>query len=288
MIRLISYVKLLTRNAQISFMIAIIVSRLDPAGMNISKELLNSGFSDCGELFDNNKVYENKKKEMKLYFINSDQVFADYVDKIDCDLFVFASKHSSESKKPSLTVHPIGNWGLAELGGRDFELVMANASVMKNYLKLIKELKDKLCINYEVVYEATHHGPYVEKPAIYIEIGSGPEQWSDTKAAKIICETIISSDYKSKSKTVLGFGGLHYNPHFTRIALQTDFAFSHMCPKHALKVITKESVEKAINATLEDVEAFVVEKKGLSTEKKRILSILKEFGLEILKTDEIR
>lgn len=268
------------------FMIAIIVSKLDPAGTKISEELLWRGFKKSEDLFDGNPVYESKEKGMKLYFINSDQIFADYVDKINCELFVFASKHSSESKKPSLTVHPIGNWGKAELGGKDFELVKASATVMKAYLQYLKMLKNKLCIDYELVYEATHHGPYLEKPTVYIEIGSSAEQWSDEKAAKAVAETIVNADYNVKTRAVLGFGGLHYNQHFTKIALETKFGFSHMCPKHYLAALNKESLEKAVNCTMEKVEAFVIERKGLSTEKSRVISLLRNFGIDIVKTED--
>ncbi|MCX8189792.1 MAG: D-tyrosyl-tRNA(Tyr) deacylase [Candidatus Diapherotrites archaeon] len=265
-------------------MIAIIVSKLDPAGMNIAKELFSNGFEECEENFDGNGVYQSNEKNMKLYFINSDQIFADYVDKINCKLFVFASKHSSESKRPTLTVHPIGNWAKAHFGGKDFELVPTSSAVMKAYICYLNELKKKLCIDYDVVYEATHHGPYLTKPALYIEIGSSIAQWTDTKAANVVAKTIVDADYNIKSKAVLGFGGLHYNQHFTKMALETELAFSHMCPKHYLAKLTKESIEKAIKSTVETVKAFVIEKKGLSTEKARVISMLEDFGLEIIKT----
>jgi len=269
-------------------MLAIIVSRLDPAGMNIAKQLLKKGFEETSEKFDNSAVYENRAKKMRLYFINKDQVFADYVDKINCEAFVFASKHSSESKRPCLTVHPIGNWSKAQLGGRDFELVKTSSTIMKSYLIMLKKLEKELELNFEVSYEATHHGPYLTKPAIYIEIGSAMAQWENAKAAEAVAEAILNADYKMDCKTALGFGGLHYNPNFTRIALETDFAFSHMCPKYALPFLNKEMVEKAIAATIEKVDAFVVERKGLSTEKRRVLALLKEFGIQILRLEDVR
>src|SRR5207247_9289686 len=39
------------------------------------------------------------------------------------DLVVYLSKHRSESGRPSLTVHPIGNPGAAEFGGQPRTLV---------------------------------------------------------------------------------------------------------------------------------------------------------------------
>src|SRR2546430_10643716 len=39
------------------------------------------------------------------------------------DLVIYLSKHRSESGRPSLTVHPIGNPGVAEFGGQPETLV---------------------------------------------------------------------------------------------------------------------------------------------------------------------
>lgn len=270
-------------------MYAIIVSKLDPAGMLIAKQLMENGFEKINELFDGNAVYFLKEREMKLYFINEDQIYADYVDKISCDCVIFASKHSSASKRPTLTVHPIGNWGKAELGGKDFELVKTSAAIMKSYLiELQKQKEEKKLEKYEVSYEATHHGPYLEKPTIYIELGSSIEQWKDEKAAKAIAETILNATEPINCKAVLGFGGMHYNPHFTRIALQTEYAFSHMCAKYALQFLNKQMVEKAIANTVEEVEAFVIEKKGLAGKREKILQILSDFNIPVLRTDKLR
>ncbi|MCD6478366.1 MAG: D-tyrosyl-tRNA(Tyr) deacylase [Candidatus Diapherotrites archaeon] len=267
---------------------AIIVSKLDPAGMNIAKHLLESGFEKTSEKFDGNDVFELGEKEMKLYFINEDQVYADYVDKIDCELIIFASKHASVSKRPTLTVHPIGNWGNAELGGKSHELVKTSAAVMKSYLIELQKQKEEKSLSYEVSYEATHHGPYLTKPTVYIELGSSIEQWKDEKAAKAIAETILNADYRMRCKAAIGFGGLHYNPHFTRIALQSDYGFSHMCAKYALQFLNERMVEKAIENTVEKVEAFIIEKKGLSSERQRIIAMLEKFGIPILRTNAIK
>jgi len=273
---------------QIIFMYAIIVSKLDPAGMLIAKQLLENGFEKTNERFDGDAVYFLKERGMKLYFIKEDQVYADYVDDIPCDYIIFASKHASLSKRPTLTVHPIGNWGKAELGGKDFELVKTSAAIMKSYLIELQRQKEEKELSYEVSYEATHHGPYLEKPTIYIELGSSIEQWKDKKAANAIAETILGATKATKCKAVLGIGGMHYNPHFTRIALQTEYAFSHMCAKYALQFLNEEMVEKAIANTVENVEAFVIEKKGLAGKRKEIVQILEGFNIPIFRTNELK
>ncbi|MBU2477292.1 hypothetical protein KKG83_07535, partial [Candidatus Micrarchaeota archaeon] len=95
--------------------ISIIVSKTDPAGLNISNHLIKEfNFEKTEKSFDSNPIYsfsaEKTKQEFSLIFIEQKQVFADYLNELETDLFVFASKHSSESKTPTLSVHPIGNF----------------------------------------------------------------------------------------------------------------------------------------------------------------------------------
>jgi len=266
---------------------AIIVSKRDPAGLNIAEHLLESGFEETNEQFDGSPVYLLKEKGMKLYFIKEDQIYADYVDKVDCELVIFASKHASLSKRPTLTTHPIGNWGNAELGGRNNELVKTSAAVMKSFLEELQKQKEEKSLGYEVSYEATLHGPYLSKPTVFLELGSSIEQWKDKKAAESVANAILDAKYDMRCKAVIGFGGLHYNPHFTKIALRSEYGFSHMCAKYALKYLSEEMIEKAIENTAEKVEAFIIEKKGLASEKRRITKMLEKFELPIIRAKEI-
>ncbi len=273
-----------------SRMKAIIVSKLDPAGINIANFLLESGFEKTSETFDNEPVYINEELSAKLYFIRSEQIYADYVDKIQADLFIFASKHASKAGIASLTVHPIGNWHKAVFGGRDFELVKTSACVMKALLLELKKQQEMLKLSdYEVCYEVTHHGPWLSKQAVFIELGSAIQQWNDKKAAKAIANAILNADYSLKCKVALGFGGLHYAPSFTRVALQTEFGLSHMCSKHYLQYLNKEMIEKAIEATAEHIEAFMLDWKGLGAQKEPLLKLLEEnFSFRILKSKNVK
>ena len=55
------------------------------------------------------------------------------------------------------------------------------------FLKLNELTKNT---KYQVTLECTHHGPFLEKPCMFIEIGSSIQQWKDKNAAKIIANTI--------------------------------------------------------------------------------------------------
>ena len=39
--------------------------------------------------------------------------------------------------------------------------------------------EDKLDEEYDITLEATHHGPLLDSPTLYLEIGSDEERWSD-------------------------------------------------------------------------------------------------------------
>src|SRR5437879_8183082 len=75
------------------------------------------------------------------------------------DLVVYLSKHRSESGRPSLTVHAIGNPGAAEFGGQPETLVPSAPRWMTAALRGLRHAGRAL--GYEVTLEATHHGPYL-------------------------------------------------------------------------------------------------------------------------------
>ena len=101
------------------------------------------------------------------------------------NILAFLSRHKAASGTPSLTVHPIGNWGVAEYGGSDNDVSHTSPSEMSGLLfELYKTAPD----GYQICLEATHHGPYVETPTFFIEIGSSPDRWELKEPAEAIAE----------------------------------------------------------------------------------------------------
>ncbi len=266
--------------------IHIIVSKTDPAGLNISEHLKNNfNFKETEKTFDSNSIYSNG--EMNLVFIEKRQVFADYVNELDADLFVFASKHSSESKKPTLSVHPIGNFSSAELGGKEKTLISTSALVMKNFfLNLLKKAKEK-SLNWSILLEQTHHGPFLSKPAVYIEIGSSEEQWKNQIAGEILAETIMHSfsQFNSGFKTALGVGGTHYCPEFSKIEQRTGIALSHILSKYYVDSVDLSLFRQMIENTLEKIDFVLFDWKGINAKPRdKIISFCKELSLEYKRT----
>ena len=180
--------------------IAIISSTKDKASANIKENLINNfSFDESEEQFDNNNIYEFAKnknnainnKNIKLYTINSELIFTDNLDKkINADIFVFISKHRAQEDRPSLTCHAIGNFGKAEHGGKDGVLCYSNPILLK---KLFIELNNNAKEPYEATLEATHHGPYMEKPVLFVELGSNEKYWEDKNGGLLVAKALIGA-----------------------------------------------------------------------------------------------
>jgi D-aminoacyl-tRNA deacylase len=146
--------------------IAIIVSSVDPAGMNIKENLLELGFERSPDTFEGSPVFV--RSEARLFTLSGDSIRADHLDDaIQADLFIFATKHQSSQGVLSLSVHVPGNWGQADMGGKERSLCVAPASFIKEGFLALRELNQ----GFEVTVEQTHHGPFLSTPSMFIEIG---------------------------------------------------------------------------------------------------------------------
>ncbi len=161
---------------------------------------------------------------------------------------VFLSRHKSASGKPSLTVHPIGNWGKADHGGRDGTLVPAAPHLMTSLLRQLK--KEASGLDFDVTFEVTHHGPLLGTPTLFIEIGSSEATWGDRTAAQAIARSLVHVEV-SDHPVALGIGGGHYAPRFTESCLAKKVDFGHMLPNHAFDLQDTEGLKEKIRKGME-------------------------------------
>jgi D-aminoacyl-tRNA deacylase len=105
--------------------------------------------------------------------------------------------------------------------------------------------------SYDVGMECTHHGPTeIEVPSMFVELGSGPEEWADDAGAEAVAHAILDlagvsadapaeapdgADSDGRRRHLVGFGGGHYAPRFTRIARETDWAVGHVAADWSLE-----------------------------------------------------
>ena len=174
---------------------AIITSKECIAGQNIHMRLLELfPFKETGELFDGAPVYA--ADNCRLYTAKERHIFCEHIDeRIPEDKIIFPSTHRSEQGVKSLCVHVTGNWGPADLGGEPGFLCTSMPREMRTALLKLHELAgaDNYAAGskYDITIEATHHGPAVDKPVMFIEIGCREDDWKDEEAGTIIAKTIM-------------------------------------------------------------------------------------------------
>jgi D-aminoacyl-tRNA deacylase len=264
---------------------AIVVSTKDLAGMNIKKCLIESGFSECEEEFENHKVYS--LKDAKLYTIDEDTVYFEDVDKkIDASLFIFATRHQAKSGIKSFSMHVQGNFGKAEYGGRDSKLCVSLPRMMKVAMLKLIELNS---IDFDVVQEATHHGPFLEKPAMFIEIGSSELEWVRKDAGMILAKTImhmLECEIPSYEVAV-GIGGLHTTPSFKSVILKSNYCIGQVCAKHNLQYLDTDLLKQMIARNVPEASIVLLDWKGLGKEKQRIIEMLDSLDIKWEKSNKV-
>jgi D-aminoacyl-tRNA deacylase len=270
-------------------MILIVASTEDTAGMNIAQKIIEHyKFEKLSETFHKNPVYSKKvqNKEVKLLFVNVEITKTQFItDFFTPQLLVFVSKHKSVSGIPTLSVHTPGNLADAELGGLPRKVSISPASAMKASLLEMAKLREEMRLKYEVSYECTHHGPSLDVPVMFAELGSSPGQWKDLRAAEAVAHAVIAAVSKRSSyPAALGIGGPHYNAKFTRIALNTSTAFGHIIPKYAIPRVDAEIIKQCIERTVENVESAILDWKGIKgADKDRLIAALSEMGVLVEK-----
>ncbi|MFX0042913.1 MAG: D-aminoacyl-tRNA deacylase [Candidatus Hodarchaeota archaeon] len=284
--------------------------------MNIRNKLINSKsykFTETDHYWYNNLIFEfkgfsNKKEES----LNSNQIYLGLTresliflndlnivnSKINPDFVIFASRHRSEAQRPAFLAHLTGNWSSkAEFGGNPYELSLASALLFKaGFLSLIENSKKyKLLTRFSKDIEVSHHGPTtLEKPIIFMELGSSEQEWKIDEAGEVVASSIINTVFKylefkkqNDQRIGLGFGGTHYAPNFQRLVINNNIAMSFICPKYYIQELNKELIIQMIENTLESVDYFIIDWKGTNSEdKKHLIPLLEDFDIPIKKTKE--
>jgi D-aminoacyl-tRNA deacylase len=273
-------------------MILIVASTKDRASLNIKQQILiNYPFIDTTEVFQQNPIYTTNlnDKNVTLATLNQESVTAQNLPQSfpDAEMIVFISRHSSASGKPTLSVHTPGNFAEAGLGGLPKVVSVSPAIAMQNALKALLHYKERFNLNYEISYECTHHGPSLNVPAMFVELGSSPTQWSDLLAAGAVAHATMSAIVNFSSlagSAVLGIGGTHYNHKFTLMGLVGEAAFGHMIPKYAVNLVDPEMLSQCLKKTFEKVPLAILDWKGIrSVDKPKLLFSLQNVGLPFKK-----
>jgi D-aminoacyl-tRNA deacylase len=284
--------------------IVILTSTIDEASMN-ERNFLFPFFSKTNLVFDSYNVLKFEDKNV-LYLVNTDKHSVEYenVDEeiekqigVKMDLIVFATKHQSASGIHSLSCHTPGNWNNADYGGKEGKVCINPVKLNEEFYLKLKEVNEKENLGYEVIMECTHHGPYLETPCVFIEIGSDLESWKREDAGKAIAETIMevlpSFNFEIKDNLPVAFcvGGLHHCPEFTKRIERKEAHIAHVMPKY-IEDVSLETLEMAVLNSIPKCNLILYDWKGMSKNKQiiveKIENLAVKYNLDIKKTKEFR
>lgn len=194
--------------------------------------------------------------ELHLHAENIDREWATQFGEIP-ECIAFLSRHKAASGRPSLTVHPVGNWGAADYGGTPGAVSATAPGWMTGLLLAIARAAPA---GYQTCFEATHHGPLLETPAFFVEIGSDESRWELREPAEVLARALLALEPASGTPLV-GIGGGHYAPRFSDVALQREAVFGHMVPKYALEQLTPELLRSALERS--GARSIYLHRKGM-------------------------
>ena len=268
---------------------AITLSLSDPAGQTIFSILKEKGFKSTGE-------YRVLKKE-DTYLIaieplivpeeryntpsEPDPYPADYdklAERYEVDYFIVASRHWAKSGRPSLTMHPTGNFGKAMYGGRPRELQRTAPNAMRDiYLRILEDPPE----DFEVSLEATHHSPTIfSVPMFFAEVGSREEQWRDRDVCNYLVECILRGiEDEGDARVAIGFGGGHYCPYFS--PKMREYAFGHIAAKYAIPLLSMDLVQQMVEKS-GTAELAILDSGLKSNERRKVEGLLSRLDLDVI------
>ncbi|MCL2296138.1 MAG: D-aminoacyl-tRNA deacylase [Methanomassiliicoccaceae archaeon] len=269
----------------------LICSETDIPSVNMKSQLLKKrDWEDVGR-HGNNSFLTNGKTimmttpDLHIRIEDVDQRIADAGFAVD--EVVFMSRHSAASGEASLTVHPIGNFRENKFGGRERMLVRSNPALMSDALRKIVRYND--LSDFRVCFEVTHHGPWLDKPTFFIEIGSDERNWGNEAAAGILSDVILDMEPNDYDVAV-GVGGGHYAPRFTEVALSFEINFGHMLPNYHLEGSSDEDIVRMVKDACEasDTRLVYMHRKSLRpAEEKRISELIRSAGFELITSADL-
>ena len=228
---------------------------------------------------------------------------------------IFPSRHSAASGNPSLTLHPIGTMQVPhdstpQYGGRAADCPPPNPRIAAWWRELNKVASD--VDDFDLSLETTHHGPWVETPSLFIEIGSTEATWGHEGAATLLAGIIYRGlgldggdglgNWSGNGRVVITLGGGHYAPRGNFLAMHEDVWIGHMLATYALPFekkddgtisgMWKNSLRKAIDSTKiaypgGEIVCSMDKKAFKGWQRQAIRDLLEELNVPLLKRSEI-
>lgn len=249
-----------TLNNNLGMVSLLVATKADPASIGPASALLSLCPSwTPGPEVDHNPTYATGR--VRMIQLQGKMVHEDLLEKRweaqtgeKVEEIIFMSRHTAASNRPALTVHPIGIPHLQKhdtppAGGKPGCASPPNSRIGP-WFRLLKSsaIAQKLVPEFEITLEATHHGPWTQAPAMFVEIGSTEEYWKRKDAANTVASVFIkglgldggsgigfwSEEKNQGEKVLLGLGGGHYAPRHMDIVQKEGVWVGHLLSGYSL------------------------------------------------------
>jgi len=298
----------------------ILVSGGDIASTNQADELLK--LADWKKLDDVENRVAYSYRHARMWWVDDGCLWEDDLDKRwqeatgeKATEVIFPSRHSAVSGNASLTLHPIGTMQVPfdntpDFGGRPGDCPPPNPRLAAWWRELNSlELEFD---EFDLSLETTHHGPWIETPSLFIEIGSTSDTWGHIGAAKVLAGIIYRGlgldgseglgTWNGEGQVVITLGGGHYAPRANLLGLQQNVWLGHMLATYALPFhkgendivsgMWENSIRKAVNATKVafpggEIVCSMDKKAFKGWQRQAIRDLLEELEIPLLRSSEI-
>ena len=295
----------------------ILASKADSASLTLHQAVIEahsweSAPSPLGELLINTEIDAHMLLVDKIH-VRSDNMGTMHMESINknIDDIIVLSKHVSSSEVPAMTVHAIGVLTGQEMGedgrsGGVYGTLVPPNPRMASFLRAIvlKGAVEPNLSKFDLTLEATHHGPVMSLPTMYVEIGSSEKEWADSHLASIWAEIIIenlsSKALDSNKRWMLCIGGGHYAPRHRDILIRSKELVGHILPSYSLPDVNEEATlhnfEKVLRASIlsmrtarpkAQVIAHIDRKSMNSDLRKYIIAKLGTFDVDVFRGKQL-
>ena len=237
--------------------VLIAVNTQDIASTNQADMLRGMDQWETINSFEGHQTYACQR--VRMVYLPDGLLFEDHLDKRweahtgeTVNEVIFPSRHVAASGQASLTLHPIGvpHLPLDEVGpyGGFGGHAPPPSSRLSTWWKLlhIHAANEPTVGGFDLSLEVTHHGPYLETPCLFIEVGSTEETWGHEGAARVLANVMRDGlllgaggacwdpEIHSGEVVVVTLGGGHYAPRANVLGQLDGVWIGHMLATYAL------------------------------------------------------